>query len=161
MLSSKGFLALLFTSRFLINLELIFFCLYDKAVIWETFLPIWISKCPTPFMKSLSIHHWSAMPPLRYVKVHVFLDLFLKFCSTVYTTAPALIHRLIYCSLTSGGAGEPILWLFKNISSLLGSFHSLVFKNHLNKSHKNNWDFDCNYIGSVDQFGENGQFHNI
>ena len=113
-----------------------------------------------PLLKSLSIHHWCAMPPLGNVRMHVFLYLFLRFCSTTLNypsikTQPYLllldIWRSKFVHFIIIQKYLVSFWLFPFLCK---------FKNHLNESHKNKWDFDCNYIGSVDQSGEKYQFYN-
>lgn len=81
----------------------------------------------------LLTHHWSAVPPLRYVKSYAFLDLFFKFCSTGLDNYSSINTQSYLLQLDSWG-GKFVHFVVAQeyiISFWLTPFlHK--FKNHLN-----------------------------
>lgn len=120
MLSSKGFIILLFTSRFLVNRN---WFVYSEVIIWENFLPIWRSNCATIFTEKCILSPWTCIASLEghrnpCVPVSVFSN------SVLWSRQQ--LQPLTHYSMMPRRANPPIL-LFRNIFSLWCFPYSYTF----------------------------------
>lgn len=139
----EGLFSFAFTTRFLINLELMY--MVDSNV-GKNFSHMDVQLCYHLY-QSVSFPHWSAVASSEMCQIHVFLGLLLKFCSTGLDNDSST-HTQFY-SLQLG------IWRGKSthfvVQEYLVSLDSPVSFRINSSPTKNTWDFYCNYIGSLDQ----------